>query len=226
MFAKSEGPTALRADLVRALSFSEAKVAREGVTDAVESVAALAAVWNGRKGYVAILVRDAEPARIERYVTEGAITTPEALAEATEEAIEFAESLGFAMDAPVFADLSEAERESRMQRWNKLRKLRKGSAPASGGDTGELAIPEPPPTPMPAGLDIGLDDLSIPAPPPIPEIEMSEADVVDSPGDPEADTSLMAQPQGSAVLGRISLVRKGGADARRQEQIARLLAFF
>ncbi|HTO06049.1 MAG TPA: hypothetical protein VMR86_03250 [Myxococcota bacterium] len=230
MFSKSDGPTALRADLVRALSFSEAKVTRDDVSDAVESVAALAAVWNGRKGYVAILVRDVEPARIERYVTEGAITSTEALAAATEEAIAFAETLGFVMDAPVFSDLSEVERESRMQRWNKLRKLRKpaaADASAAGGDTAELAIPEPPAVPMPAGLDIGPDELSIPAPPPIPEIEMSEADVVDSPGaDPEADTSLMAQPQGSAVLGRISLVRRGGADARRMEQIARLLAFF
>jgi hypothetical protein len=29
-----------------------------------------------------------------------------------------------------------------------------------------------------------------------------------------------------SMLGRISLVRKGGADARRNEQLARLLAFF
>jgi hypothetical protein len=36
----------------------------------------------------------------------------------------------------------------------------------------------------------------------------------------------MNAPQSSAVLGRISLVRKGGADARRNEQLARLLAFF
>src|SRR5512136_1947138 len=170
MFSKSEGPTALRADLIRALSFSEAKLAREGVTDAVESVAALAAVWNGKKGYVAILVRDVEPPRVERYVTEAAITSPEALAEATQEAIAFAESLGFVMDALAFADLSEAERESRMQRWNKLRKVRKPApeapAPAAEGDTAELASPEPPPTAvMPAGLDIGLDELSIPAPP-------------------------------------------------------------
>jgi hypothetical protein len=55
---------------------------------------------------------------------------------------------------------------------------------------------------------------------------MSAADIVDGPADPDADTSLMAQPQGSAVLGKISLVRRGGADARRLEQIARLLAFF
>src|SRR5262245_9623371 len=122
MFAKSDGPTALRADLVRALSFSEAKVERASDGEMVESVAALASVWNGRKGYVALLVRDVEPPRIDRYVTEGAITSPEALAAATEEAIAFAESLGFMMDAPAFADLSDAERESRMQRWNKLRK--------------------------------------------------------------------------------------------------------
>jgi len=225
MFAKSEGPTALRAELVRALAFSEAKVERPGDDSPVESVAALAAVWNGRKGYVALLVRDVEPARIERYVTENAITSTEALAVATEEAIAFAESLGFAMDAPDFAGLTEAERESRMHRWNKLRKLRKPAAPrVTGEDTAELAIPEPPPTPMPAGLDIGLDELSVPAPPPIPEIEVSSADVVETPADPEADTSLL--PQGSAVLGRISLVRKGSADARRLEQLARLLAFF
>ena len=156
MFSKSEGPTALRADLVRALAFSEAKLERDGESHAVESVAALAAVWNGRKGYVAILVRDVEPPRVERYVTEGAITSIEALTAATEEAIAFAESLGFAMDAPAFADLSQAERESRMQRWNKLRKVRKpapeAEPPASaGGVTAELAIPEPPPmAPMPA----------------------------------------------------------------------------
>jgi hypothetical protein len=230
MFAKSEGPTALRAELVRALAFSEAKIERPGEDSPVESVAALAAVWNGRKGYVAILVRDVGASQIERYVSENAITSPEALSAATEEAIAFAESLGFTMDAPGFAELGEAERESRMLRWNKLRKLRKPAAPrVSDGDTGELAIPEPPPepaaAPMPAGLDIDLDELSVPAPPPVPELEMSAADIVpDAPADPEADTSLL--PQGSAVLGRISLVRRGGADARRLEQVARLLAFF
>lgn len=231
MFAKSDGPTALRAELVRALAFSEAKIERPGDDEPVESVAALAAVWNGRKGYVALLVRAVAPARLERYVTENAISSPEALAAATEEAIGFAESLGFTMDAATFAELSELERESRMQRWNKLRKLRKAGASRvtqamSPGDSGEIAIPDPPPIPMPAGLDIDLDELSVPAPPPIPEIEMSDADIVEAPADPEAVTSLLPQAQGSAVLGKISLVRRGGADARRLEQIARLLAFF
>jgi len=228
MFAKSDGPTALRADLVRALAFSEAKVERPGDAALVESVAALAAVWNGRKGYVALLVRDVEPPRIDRYVTEGAITSEQALEAATEEGIAFAESLGFQLDSPGFAELSEDAREARLHRWNKLRKIRKPNAPvASLGDTGELVLPELPPIPL--GLEISPDELSVPAPPPVPdlpEIETSAADVVaDPPSDPDADTSLVQPEARSAVLGRISLVRRGGADARRLE-LARLLAFF
>jgi hypothetical protein len=234
MFAKSDGPTALRAELVRGLAFSEAKIESADGDSQVESVAALAAVWNGRKGYVALLVRAMEPPSLERYVTENVITSPDALGAATEEAIAFAESLGFTMDAPAFAELSEVERDSRMQRWNKLRKLRKPAAsrvtPAKNAqDTAEFTVPDPPAAaaPMPAGLDIGLEELSVPAPPPIPEIEVSDADIVEPPGDPEADTSLLPHAQeGSAVLGRISLVRRGGADARKLEQLARLLAFF
>ncbi|HXX46889.1 MAG TPA: hypothetical protein VEN47_01595 [Myxococcota bacterium] len=229
MFAKSDGPTALRADLVRALAFSEAKVERPGDAALVESVAALAAVWNGRKGYVALLVRDVEPPRIDRYVTEGAITSEQALEAATEEGIAFAESLGFQLDSTHFAALSEDAREARLHRWNKLRKIRKPDAPASSlGDTGELVLPELPP--IPAGLEISPDELSVPAPPPVPdlpEIETSAADVVaDPPSDPDADTSLVQPEARSAVLGRISLVRRGGADARRLEQLARLLSFF
>ena len=159
MFAKTDGPTALRADLVRALAFSDGKVEAPGDGAPVESVAALAAVWNGRKGYVALLVRVVEPPRLDRYVTENSITSPEALAVVTEEAIAFAESLGFAMDAHAFAELSEVEREARMQRWNKLRKLRKPTGPRvteamNPGDTAEFAVPDPPSPPsQPSGSD-------------------------------------------------------------------------
>jgi hypothetical protein len=236
MFAKSDGPTALRAELVRALAFSEGKVEQPGDDETlVESVAALAAVWNGRKGYVALLVRSVSPPKLDRWVSEAAITSAEALAEVTTEAIAFAESLGFAMDAPEFSELAEVERDARLQRWNKLRKLRKPSAPrvtepANGGDTAEFAVPDPPaapltPDPMPSGRAFDLDELSVPAPPPTPDIEVSDADVLDEPADPEAETSLLPHAQ-STVLGRISLVRRHGADARRLETIARLLAFF
>lgn len=234
MLAKAEGPTALRAELVRALSFSEGKVERPGSSEPVDSVAALAAVWNGRKGYVALLVRDVEPARIERWVTENTITSEEALAAATEEAIAFAESLGFAMDNAEFVKLSIFERDQRMHRWNKLRKVRKpqddskreASAPV-------LDIPEPPApsTVDPSALElpeIALEELAVPAPPPIPDLETGSAARADA-HDPNAETSLLSSAATAApsmVLGRISLVRRGGADARRNEQLARLLAFF
>jgi len=229
MLAKAEGPTALRAELVRALAFSEGKLERAGAAEPVDSVAALASVWNGRKGYVALLVRDVEPARIERWVTENTITSEEALAAATEEAIAFAESLGFAMDNAEFVKLSEFERDQRMHRWNKLRKVRKPQDEAKiEASAPVLEIPEPP---RASALEpeIALEELAVPAPPPMPDIDTSAgAAHADVPADPEAETSLLANApaQPSAVLGRISLVRRGGADARRNEQLARLLAFF
>jgi hypothetical protein len=233
MLAKAEGPTALRAELIRALAFSEGKLERPGDAEPVDSVAALASVWNGRKGYVALLVRDVDPARIQRWVTENTITSEEALAEATEEAMGFAESLGFAMDNAEFVKLSAFERDQRMHRWNKLRKIRKPTAELEpeGQSSPVLEIPEPPPLAhAEREPDLALDDLAVPVPPPTPDIDTSSAAVLaEPPTDPEAETSLLSQAaaaQPSAVLGRISLVRKGGADARRNEQLARLLAFF
>lgn len=232
MLAKAEGPTALRSELIRALAFSEGKIERPGSAEPIDSVAALAAVWNGRKGYVALLVRDVDPARIERWVTENTITSEEALAAATEDAMVFAESLGFAMDNPEFTKLSDFERDQRMHRWNKLRKVRK-AADAETLDAEASApvldIPEPPPASAFAA-DLGLDDLAVPAPPPIPDLDTTPAIASAAPpADSDAETSLLSHataPASSAVLGRISLVRRGGADARRNEQLARLLAFF
>lgn len=232
MLAKADGPTALRAELVRALAFSEGKIERPGNAEPVDSVAALASVWNGRKGYVALLVRDVDPARIERWVTENTITSEEALAAATEEAIAFAESLGFAMDNAEFTKLSDFERDQRMHRWDKLRKLRKPTLepePDLEASAPVLDIPEPP---LPSDFedaDIPLEELVVPAPPPVPDIDTSASIFAEPPADPEAETSLLSHTNeiaSSAVLGRISLVRKGGADVRRNEQLARLLAFF
>ena len=230
MLAKADGPTALRAELVRALAFSEGKAERPGASEPVDAVAALASVWNGRKGYVALLVREVEPARIERWVTESTLTSEEALAAATEEAIAFAESLGFAMDNPEFVKLSAFERDQRIHRWNKLRKIRKPQDDAMHEASAPvLDIPEPPPLST-LEPEIPLEELAVPAPPPIPDLYSSAAAVqADSHADPEAETSLLSHTtaaQPSAVLGRISLVRRGGADARRNEQLARLLAFF
>jgi hypothetical protein len=226
MFSKTDGPTALRADLVRALSFSHDRIERLAQGATVASLAALAAVWNGRKGHVALIVRDVEPAGIERYVGSAPILSESDLDSAVEEGLAFAESLGFSMDAPEFVMLSSEAREERIYRWNKLRKIRPASRVESNEDSSpsvpELESPEP--AQVPAGYEIELEDLAVPSPPPAPDFDgelVSRASSGYSGGD-----AARAQNAPSAVLGRISLVRKNGADARRLELLAKLLASY
>jgi hypothetical protein len=226
MFSKTDGPTALRADLVRSLSFSHDPIERLSGGTSVASVAALAGVWNGKKGHVALLIRDIEPAGLERYVGDAPITTEAALDAAVEEGLAFAETLGFAMDAPEFTSLSSEARDERVYRWNKLRKLRRSAATQQGLEA--PSVPEidlPAPRPVPSGYEIGPNDLSVPAPSLTPDLPV---DLYES--EPAAEPELASPSQvanaASTVLGRISLVRKGGNDARRLELIARLLAFY
>ncbi len=227
MFSKTDGPTALRADLVRALSFSHDRIERHGAGATVSSLAALAAVWNGRKGHVALIVRDVEPAAIERYVGSGPILSESDLEAVLEEGLAFAESLGFSMDAPEFTILSPEAREARIYRWNKLRKIRAASYVASDEESSpslpELEAEEP--LHVPTGYEIELEDLAVPSPHPTPEFD-GELLARTPSGDPGNDAASRAQNAPSAVLGRISLVRKNGADARRLELLARLLAFY
>lgn len=208
MFSKTDGPTALRADLVQALSFSHDRIERISGEAKVSSLAALAGVWNGRKGHVALIVRDIEPAAIERYVSTEAITSESDLEAAVEEAIAFAEGLGFSMDAPEFLMLTPSEREQRIYRWNKLRKVRSPApekpvaappATAAEPDAPELAQ-------VPTGYEIELQDLAAAA----------------VQAEPPARTANAA----GAVIGRVALVRKDGSDVRRLELIARLLASY
>ena len=227
MFSKTDGPTALRADLVRALSFSHDRIERlvQGAT--VASLAALAAVWNGRKGHVALIVRDVEPAAIERYVGSAPILSESDLDSAVEEGLAFAESLGFSMDAQEFVLLSNEAREERIYRWNKLRKIRPASRVESSEDSSPSvpALEEPEPALVPSGYEIELEDLAVPSPPPAPDFAGELVHRAPS-GDSGSETAARAQNAPSAVLGRISLVRKNGADARRLELIAKLLASY
>jgi hypothetical protein len=228
MFSKTDGPTALRADLLRALAFSAQPIERTVGGRTVGSVAALAGVWNGKKGYVAVLIRDIEPPAIERYVSDNALLTESMLDAAVEEGIAFAESLGFSLDAPEFAGLSAEQRDARLGRWNKLRKLRKPEpAPRPTPAAQELDLPELPP--VPKGYEITADDLSVPVPPPPLHLDLDVARLPDVPAPPSGvDTPSPSQVHNahSTVLGRISLVRRGGPEARRMELIARLLAFY
>jgi hypothetical protein len=227
MFSKTDGPTALRADLVRALSFSHDRIDRLSDGATVASLAALAAVWNGRKGHVALIVRDVEPAAIERYVGSTPILSEADLDAVIEEGLAFAESLGFSMDAPEFVMLSTEAREERIYRWNKLRKIRSTSRAASNEDSSpsvpELDAVEP--AQVPTGYEIELEDLAVPSPPPAPDFA-GELITRSASTDSAAEASSRVQNAPSAVLGKISLVRKNGADARRLELLARLLAFY
>jgi hypothetical protein len=227
MFSKTDGPTALRADLVRALSFSHDRIERHSAGATVASLAAVAGVWNGRKGHVALIVRDVEPAAIERYVGSGPILSEADLDAVFEEGLAFAESLGFSMDAPEFVVLSPEAREARIYRWNKLRKIRSASRPESNEESSPSipALEAEEPLPVPTGYEIELEDLAVPSPHPVPEFD-GELLVRAPSGDAGNEAASRAQNAPSAVLGKISLVRKGGTDARRLELIARLLAFF
>ena len=227
MFSKTDGPTALRADLVRLLSFSHERIERISAGATVTSVAALAGVWNGRKGHVALLLRDVEPSLIERYVGDTPISSEAALDAAVEEGIAFAESLGFSMDAAEFLTLTSEARDGRIYRWNKLRKVRQASPVAPAGSATpyvpELDVPEPPPPS--SGYDIGLDDLALPMPSSALDLSVDFLHPGQN-GDAELESLSQEPGAGSTVLGKISLVRKDGADVRRLELLARLLAFY
>ncbi len=208
MFSKTDGPTALRADLVQALSFSHDRIERSAGEAKVSSLAALAGVWNGRKGHVALILRDIEPAAIERYVSTEAISSESELEAAVEEAIAFAEGLGFSMDAPEFLMLTASEREQRIYRWNKLRKVRSPATekPEAAPPAIQVEPDAPESAPVPPGYEIEIQDLTAAA----------------AQTEPPSRTTNSA----GAVIGKIALVRKDGSDVRRLELIARLLASY
>jgi hypothetical protein len=123
MFALTDGPTALRSDLVRALSLSVGSIAVEVDGEPRRACAALSGVWNGRKGYVALLIRWLDDPQLQRYAWSEPLTSLEALSEAIEEALGFAEGMGFAMDPVDFSELAPEVQKHRMQAWDEVRKL-------------------------------------------------------------------------------------------------------
>jgi hypothetical protein len=125
MFAEVEGPTALRADIVYGLAFSVEEASCETGCGSERCVSALAAVWNGKQGFVAVLVRSLERPEVSRYEYSEEISDVTELHLAIETGLGFAVSLGFLMDEPDFLGLEPAERDRRIDRWNKLRKPEK-----------------------------------------------------------------------------------------------------
>jgi hypothetical protein len=104
--------------------------------------------------------------------------------------------MGFYPDPPGFKDLPSELQHERLERWNKIRKVRKPSR------RGGRAEPEPP------TRDVVLDQV----------VEAAAAAAASAP------SSAAATEQGKSVLGRIPLVRREGATGL--DPLGRLLSFF
>jgi hypothetical protein len=81
-------------------------------------------VWNGKKGTVALLLRNVDKPILRRQVFSGPLTSSEAVASAVEEGIALAESMGFTMDPSEFPELDEPEQSERLGCWNDLRRVK------------------------------------------------------------------------------------------------------
>lgn len=223
MFTEADGATALRHDLVCALSFSLDVVELSGPGGLGRYCASLGAVWNGTKGYVAVLLRQLNEASLRRFEFDQALMTPEAVASAVDEGIAFVESMGFTMDHPEFRSLAPDEQNRRLEQWNDVRKIkRRIKHVLADGDvrTGDAPLEERPrkhaadAEPEPGGEE-AFEGWDI-------EAHETEPDAAAAPvsGD-DSETS----ERGKSVLGRLSLVRKK-ADDDKLDPIARLLSYF
>ncbi len=215
MFQESQGPTALRADIVRTLAFSVNDVEVDGASGAELSRAGLAAVWNGKRGYVAVLIRSLTRPVVRRFAFTDPLESLNELDLAIENGLGFAADLGFMMDAPVFSELPGSQQEERQKRWNWLRKPKAGEPPAPNASS--------------SAAGGGLTQV-------IPQTEEQELEGVVEPDDltmvdllPEAEqvepVEPLIEPAKSNMLGRIALVRQDES-RERPSLLARMLAFF
>lgn len=125
MFTVADGPTALRGELVCALSLSMNATELADGAPPGRCCAALAAVWNGRKGTVALLLRSLDEPAVQRHVFSGPLTSEDAVLTAVDEGLALAESFGFSMDSPEFGELDEEKQRERLGSWNEVRKVKK-----------------------------------------------------------------------------------------------------
>lgn len=145
MFTREDGPTALRADLLRGLSFSTAVEEVQTDSHSERAVAGVASVWNATQGFVVVLIRFIDPSRIERYMYSELLGDESTLAEASAEALTFLHNLGFRMDDPSFMGLDEKAQAKRLQNWNLMRKVRQPSEQIPDDDRPtRVTVPEVP----------------------------------------------------------------------------------
>ncbi len=144
MFTREDGPTALRADLLRGLSFSSFPEDVQTDDHSGSALAGVSSVWNGSRGFVVVLIRFIDPPHVERYKYSEPLTDESMLALAQAEGLRFAGAMGFRMDDPGFQELEEAARANRLLNWNLIREVRAPSAaekPVAAADAPAAAAP-------------------------------------------------------------------------------------
>jgi len=196
VFKETEGPTALREALVHALSLSVGVCELETPEGFERSCGGLVGVWNGRKGFVSLLIRLADQPSIRRLIYAEPLTSLEALEEAIEAGMSFAETLGFTMDDPEFRDLEPDAQQRRIEAWTALRKLSR--QPAAFRD-------------LPSRSD---------------EPDWDEGDTAPQHVPDAAAEDDAATPDAPAILGKVSLVRKREGDEGFADPLVRLLSYF
>ena len=196
MFKEAEGPTALRGDLVQALSLSLGVCELETPEGFERCCGGLVGVWNGRKGFVSLLIRLADQPSIRRLVYAEPLTSTEALEDAFEAGMSFAETLGFTMDDPEYRDLEPDAQQGRIDAWTDLRKLSR--QPAAFRDLPSRSEES----------DWGEEDT---APQHVPDAAAEE------------DAATADAP---AILGKVSLVRKREGNEGLADPLVRLLSYF
>jgi hypothetical protein len=141
VFKEMEGPTALRRQLVQALSLSRGTIAIDAGDGTEQCRAGLVGVWNGKKGFVSVLVRQLENDRVRRWVYEDRLKDVSIFATAVQAGMAFADSLGFDMDSAEFTELDIKDQSARVDEWNALRQLSR--QPREPGAAGSGSPPEP-----------------------------------------------------------------------------------
>lgn len=155
MFSENPGPTALRLDMIQALSFATEEVALPGADGVVRTLAALSGVWNGTKGYIAVLLRPLDTTAVRRFTYSHPLQSLEELWTAIDEAMAFVEGMGFRMDPPEFLSLPENVRRARLEAWDVLRKPSSSSQARTLPPARRLARPSVDTGSSPGGAVLG-----------------------------------------------------------------------
>ena len=92
----------MRADLLSGLSFSSRPEDIQIDDHSGSAVAGVSSVWNGSRGFVAVLIRFIDPPHVERYMYSEPLTDESMLVLAQAEALRFAGSMASEWMIPGF----------------------------------------------------------------------------------------------------------------------------